>query len=79
MVKFKPCFRCNKKLALNTNNIYNGQEYCAYCYNLLVAYDRDDLRKKHDIRNKDPKTLSLYQQSQLIKYAERLEEYKEKN
>lgn len=44
---------------------YKDKIYCSRCYKKSVEYDSDALRKKYDIRLRDPKTLTWYQQAQL--------------
>ena len=44
---------------------YKDKQFCGRCYKRAVEYEADSFRKKHDIRFKDPKTLTWYQKAQL--------------
>lgn len=69
---WKRCPKCGIR-HMNTEK-FNGQDYCNKCVGKILEYEADSFRKKNDIRFKDEKDLTWYQQYQRRQY----EEYKER-
>lgn len=62
--KFKICSKCDIQFA-NDEEQLHGQDYCSKCIAKVLEYEADTFRKRYDIRYKDPKSLTWYQQAQL--------------
>ena len=65
------CENCQVKTIADLK--YKDKQYCDRCYHKCIEYESDTLRKKYDIRNRDPSTLSWYQAGQRQRYEEYLE------
>lgn len=61
--KYKICDKCECQVMEVTK--YKDKQYCTKCNKKAIEYESDAFRKKHDIRFRDPKTLTWYQQAQL--------------
>jgi hypothetical protein len=57
------CVNCDIKTTSDLR--YKNKQYCDRCYTRCVEYESDTLRKRYDIRNKDPNELTWYQQAQI--------------
>lgn len=59
----KICPKC--EIQHTNDEQYKGEDYCSKCYSKALEYDADTFRKRYDIRFKDPKSLTWYQEAQL--------------
>jgi len=68
---YKLCPKCG--IRHMNNEQYEGRNYCSKCISKLLEYRNDTFRNKHDIRRQNYNDLNLFQQSQINRTKEQVD------
>jgi len=67
---WKNCANCSTHVMETMR--YRDKEYCNRCFKKCMEYESDTIRLKYDIRNRDPRSLTWYQQYQRKRQEEQM-------